>query len=137
MPRPQSAETVSRRMATVRSTDTGPERAVRSMTHALGARFRLANRGLPGSPDLANRSRRWAIFVHGCFWHAHLGCPKAMSPKSNKVYWRRKLRMNRARDRTVVGALRARGFRVLVIWQCELRAPGRVVRRLRPFLSLD
>ena len=88
MSRPQSRETVSRRMATVGSHNTGPERSVRSVIHRYGVRFRLKNRDLPGSPDLANRSQRWAVFVHGCFWHSHRGCPRATQPKTNRRYWR-------------------------------------------------
>src|SRR5437762_3368768 len=102
MPRPQSKETISRRMAAVRSRNTGPERLARALAYRCGLRFRLQNRDLPGSPDLANRSKRWAIFVHGCFWHAHEGCPKATRPKSNSAYWRAKFLSNRARDAKAV-----------------------------------
>jgi len=134
MPRPQSRETISRRMATVKSRNTGPERTVRSMVHALGIRFRLANRELPGSPDLANRSKGWAIFVHGCFWHSHQGCSRATQPKSNQRYWRKKFGTNRARDLASTKRLRQCGFRVLVLWECQLHASDRLKKKLRAFL---
>ncbi|HEY2774110.1 MAG TPA: very short patch repair endonuclease [Candidatus Binatia bacterium] len=132
--RTQSPETISRRMAAVRSRNTGPERVVRSLVSSLGARYRLNNRKLPGSPDLANAARGWAIFVHGCFWHAHDGCPRATRPKSNKAYWNRKLRLNRQRDLRVLASLQNRGFRVLVVWQCELSTTARVANQLRRFV---
>ena len=134
MARPQSRETVSRRMATVRSRNTGPERSVRSMLHSYGMRFRLANRDLPGSPDLANRSKRWAVFVHGCFWHSHEGCPRATKPKTNRKYWLTKFRKNKARDLAAVRRLQRQGFRVLVVWECELRGTLGP-RKLREFCN--
>ena len=134
MPRAQSQETISRRMATVRSRNTGPELSVRSIVHRYGLRFRLTNRDLPGSPDLANRSRRWAVFVHGCFWHAHHGCPRATRPKTNRRYWQAKFRTNQARDVDALRRLRRRGFRVLVLWECELQS-ARGERRLRAFFG--
>lgn len=130
--RRQSSATISRRMATVRSTNTGPELRVRLLVHAFGVRFRVRNSDLPGSPDLANRFAKWAIFVHGCFWHAHEGCSRSMLPKTNQSYWRRKFRGNRARDEAAARALRERGYRVLVIWQCQLQR-GALGRRLRRF----
>ena len=98
-----------------------PERAVRQIVHALGHRFRVRNRDLPGSLDLANRTRRWAIFVHGCFWHAHVGCPHAAIPKRNREFWAAKLAGNRARDQRAVAALKRDGWRVAAVWECELR----------------
>lgn len=135
MPRQQSRETISRRMAAVKSRNTGPERLVRSMLHAYGIRFRLTSRDLPGSPDLVNRSKRWAVFVHGCFWHSHQGCPRATQPKTNRRYWLTKFRANKARDLAAVRRLRRQGFRVLVLWECELRST-RGGRRLRAFFDL-
>lgn len=101
---------------------------------SLGHRYRVSNRDLPGCPDLANRRRRWAIFVHGCFWHRHAGCRLATTPKRNAAYWKAKFDDNVARDRRVTQALRDQGFRVLVVWGCELESPL-LRRRLRRFLS--
>lgn len=110
----------SARLGRIPQRDTEPELAVRRILYALGHRFRVKNRDLPGSPDIANRSRRWAVFVHGCFWHAHAGCPKATTPKRNREFWEAKLAANRARDERVVAELRAAGWRVETIWECEL-----------------
>jgi DNA mismatch endonuclease, patch repair protein len=123
----------SRRMRVVRQTGTGPETAVRLLVSRMGLRFSLKNKNLPGSPDLANRKQKWAVFVQGCFWHAHAGCPKATLPKRNRAYWIEKFASNCARDRRASRALRRLGYRVLTVWQCQL-VPERLVavrRRLR------
>jgi DNA mismatch endonuclease (patch repair protein) len=96
----------------------------------MGVNYRTHNRDLPGSPDLANRRNKWALFVHGCFWHAHEGCARATSPKRNAAFWAAKFAANRARDRRAVSRLRALGFRVAVVWECELGADARVTSRL-------
>lgn len=121
----------SRRLGLVRQRNTSPEQLVRRLLHRLGFRFRVGGRGLPGSPDIANRTRRWAVFVHGCFWHAHSRCPKATVPKRNRVFWTEKLAANRERDRRVVRKLRAAGYTAMVVWECELKSsPAAVERRL-------
>ncbi len=109
----------SRRLSRVRQHGTAPELAVRQALRALGIRYRLQNRDLPGTPDLANRRARWAIFVHGCFWHHHEGCKLATIPKRNRVFWVEKFRSNRLRDERTEKELVASGFRVIVVWQCE------------------
>ena len=109
---------VSARMARIRRHDTAPELRVRQAARSLGLRLTLNNRDLPGSPDLANRSRKIAIFVHGCFWHRHRGCKRATTPKSNREFWEAKFRANRARDRKALRLLRERDFTTLVIWEC-------------------
>jgi DNA mismatch endonuclease (patch repair protein) len=114
------AET-SRRMSRIRQRSTRPELAVRLVLAAAGIRYRCNCRSLPGSPDIANKSRRWAIFVHGCFWHGHHGCSKATVPKRNRKQWLQKLRENRQRDERKALALREAGFRVVVVWECEAR----------------
>jgi len=86
-----------------------------AFVHALGIRFRKHVGSLPGKPDLANKTAKWAIFVHGCFWHSHRGCKLASDPKSNRGYWVKKLRRNRRRDMAKIAALRADGFRVLIV----------------------
>ncbi|MCX7170887.1 MAG: very short patch repair endonuclease [Proteobacteria bacterium] len=121
-------------MSKIRSTDTGPERQVRSLLHKMGYRFRLHRGGLPGTPDIVFPSRMKAIFVNGCFWHAHKLCKKATLPKSNVHYWIPKLEANANRDTKNIAALKALGWRVLVLWECEL--PKRSLEaKLSRFLS--
>jgi DNA mismatch endonuclease (patch repair protein) len=120
-------------MSRIRSKDTRPEVGTRSAVHALGIRFRKHVDDLPGKPDLANRKKRWAILVHGCFWHSHQGCQLASNPKSNKDYWTEKLRRNRARDQEKIAALEKMGFRVLIVWECEVRTGKRFLTRIKQF----
>lgn len=130
-----TAPAVSARMRQVRRENTVPEKEVRSILSELGARYRICVSCLPGRPDIVNRSRRWAVFVHGCFWHAHGGCRFAKLPKSNSEFWANKLLSNRRRDASKTKALRALGFHVLVVWQCELRDRRRLGHRIRRFLQ--
>ena len=118
--RPVTDEATSKRLGRVRQRGTTPELTVRRIVRSLGARYTVANRDLPGSPDLANRRRGWAIFVHGCFWHAHQGCARATMPKRNREFWQAKFEANRRRDLVATEALQARGLRVLTLWECEL-----------------
>ena len=127
--------TRSQIMARIRSRDTRPEILARAAVHALGVRFRNHVADLPGKPDMANKTRRWAIFVHGCFWHSHSGCRLASSPKSNTDYWTEKLARNRARDADKIAALKAQGFRVLVIWECDVRDGVRLREALDAFFD--
>lgn len=99
---------------------------MRRALHRLGHRFRLDNRDLPGSPDIANRKRRWAVFVHGCYWHAHEGCPRHTIPKRNREFWQEKFRTNRERDERAVAQLEARGYEVVTIWECQLEDTANV-----------
>jgi DNA mismatch endonuclease (patch repair protein) len=96
-----------------------PEMMVRRALHALGFRFRLHRRDLPGSPDIVLRRHRSVIFVHGCFWHRHPGCPRTTTPKTRAAFWQAKFDANQARDARVEEALRHAGWRVHVIWECE------------------
>ena len=118
-------------MSRQRQRDTRAEVLVRSLLHRLGHRFRASNRDLPGSPDAANRSRRWAVFVHGCYWHAHEGCPRHTVPRRNREFWEEKFAQNRARDARVAEQLRERGYTVVTIWECEVDAIPTLERRLR------
>lgn len=127
--------TRSQMMARIRSRDTKPEILTRAAVHALGLRFRKHVRGLPGNPDLANKRRKWVIFVHGCFWHSHHGCKLASDPKSNREYWVGKLERNRVRDASKIAALRASGFDVLIVWECEVRDGARLQSALRKFFK--
>jgi DNA mismatch endonuclease (patch repair protein) len=124
----------SMRMSRVRQHSTAPELLVRHACRALGLRYRKNNRDLPGSPDLANRSRRWAIFVHGCYWHRHAGCMKASTPKTNLEFWGAKFRYNVARDRRARRALDRRRYHVLTIWECEAESQEKLKRRMSSFV---
>ncbi len=119
-------------MAAVKSKDTTPEMIVRRLVHALGYRYRLHVASLPGTPDLVFRRLRKVIIVNGCFWHLH-GCPRCRVPSSRRVYWIGKLERNAARDKRVRRALARAGWKVLVIWECQIRLPklqDRIVRFL-------
>jgi len=113
----------ARCMSRIRSRHMRPERIVRSIVHRMGYRFRLHRRDLPGAPDLVLPRYHAVIFVHGCFWHWHADplCPIAGIPKSNVGYWRPKLARTRDRDREHHSALTSLGWRVLTVWECELR----------------
>ena len=122
----------SDRLSRVRRASTRPERLVRGALRSLGHTYRLNNRDLPGAPDIANRKRRWVIFVHGCFWHRHVGCRRTTTPKRNRRFWLEKFRANVERDQRVAQTLEEMGFKVLVIWECEAyHMPLQVVERLR------
>lgn len=116
-------EATSRRLARFGHEVTTPEQLVRSFLSAAGLRFRTRNRDLPGSPDLANRSKRWAVFVHGCYWHHHAGCSRATIPARNRDFWLSKFRANRRRDRRVIDKLEMAGYTVGVVWECEVVLP--------------
>ena len=125
----------SRRMAAVHAKDTQPEMLVRRLLHRLGYRYRLHRRDLPGTPDLVFPSRRSVIFVHGCFWHRHDGCALARLPKSRLEFWQGKLEGNRLRDQRKIGELNEMGWRVLVVWECELKDKETLTQRLRHYLD--
>lgn len=135
MPDNLSPEARSAHMRRIRNVDTGPEMRVRRVTHALGYRFRLHRRDLPGTPDLIFPRLRKVIFVHGCFWHRHSGCRHARLPKSRRNYWLPKLKRNSTRDTEVVAALRALGWTVLVVWECQVATEKDTSKLLLPFLS--
>ena len=107
-------------MKAVGTENTGPEMTVRKALHRLGYRFRLHRKDLPGSPDIVLPKYKTVIFVHGCFWHRHKGCKKATTPKTNTEYWQAKFRQNVDRDKRNKRALEALGWRVVVVWQCEV-----------------
>jgi len=117
-------------MSRVHGKDTTPELAVRSMVHRMGYRFRLHRKDLPGKPDIVLPRHRCVVFVHGCFWHRHKGCKRASTPQSNVEYWERKFRRNVERDRRHRRDLRKLGWRVVVVWECELRDPDKLAVRL-------
>ena len=121
-------------MARIRGKDTKPELMVRRLAHRLGYRYRLHRKDLPGKPDLVFSGRKKVIFVHGCFWHRHEGCGLAAEPKSRTGFWKKKFEQNMARDRKVVKHLRACGWSVLVIWECETHSPDQIAQKIEIFL---
>ena len=122
-------------MRAVKGRNTSPELLVRRLVHSLGYRFRLHRRDLPGKPDLVFPARHKAIFVHGCFWHGH-GCPRgARVPKENRDYWVAKIERNRRRDEANLRALEEQGWRVLTLWECELKNEEALRERLGDFLG--
>lgn len=122
-------------MSRVRSTDTRPELEVRRLAHSLGYRFRLHRKTLPGTPDLVFPSLRAVIFVHGCFWHRHAGCPKASMPATRREFWAEKLEANRLRDEKAQRSLLDEGWKVAVVWECEVREKIALGHRLTEFLQ--
>lgn len=131
-------EVRSQIMSCIRGTHTSPERIVRSFLHAQGLRFRLHRRDLPGKPDLVLARFRTVVFVHGCFWHQHKGCKHSGIPKSNRSYWKPKLRRNASRDARNERLLTDAGWAVETIWECETNErlltglAKRIRKRLRP-----
>jgi DNA mismatch endonuclease (patch repair protein) len=122
-------------MRRVRSRDTKPELVVRRLVHALGYRYRLYRSNLPGKPDLVFPRRNKAIFVHGCFWHGHDCGAGTNRPSSNLAYWRAKLLRNKRRDVNNRAALKILGWKVLVIWECQLGNLERLRSRIERFLE--
>lgn|SRR5262249_6430584 len=119
-------------MRSVRPRDTGPEMLVRKISHAMGLRYRLHQKHLPGTPDLVFPKHRAVIFVNGCFWHGH-ACAKGRLPKSRLDFWAPKIQHNRERDAESVRRLRSEGWRILTIWQCETKDLKRMRTKLANF----
>lgn len=117
-------------MRRVRQKGTKPEEEIADILRERGLRCRRNVRTLPGSPDFANKTHRWAIFVNGCFWHRHQGCHRTTTPARNRDFWLAKFAANVKRDGIKARLLRASGFRVVTIWECETRTPAKVRRRL-------
>ncbi len=132
-----SPEKRSENMRLIRSRDTVPEKKVRAVAHRLGLRFRLHRRDLPGVPDLLFPSRKIALFVHGCFWHRHEGCPKTTMPKTNNGYWNKKFGRNVKRDNENKKKLEEKGWKVLVIWECETTSQETIRSFLESHFSIQ
>ena len=130
------SETRSRTMRAVKSKNTAPEMKVRRLAHALGHRFRLHRKDLPGAPDLVFPRSRKIIFVHGCFWHGHNCARGARQPKANADYWTAKIFRNKTRDEYAQKRLKALDWDVLVIWECELRDDMELNARMSAFLDI-
>jgi DNA mismatch endonuclease (patch repair protein) len=120
-------------MSRIHSENTRPELAVRSILHQLGYRFRLHQKGLPGRPDIVLPRHRKIILVQGCFWHGHT-CQLASKPKSNESYWSLKIQTNRTRDSRNLEALFSQGWKVLELWECEIRKRDGLQERLQHFM---
>ena len=127
----------SRRMAGIRQKGTAAELLVRSALSVCGVAYRLNVRSLPGSPDLANKHRKFAVFVQGCFWHGHPGCKRATIPKRNESFWRAKFAANKARDALALQKLKRMGYRTVVIWECETAEPEKVSAKLQMVMVKD
>lgn len=130
-----TAERRSSNMRCIRSTDTNPELILRRLIHGLGYRFRLHRKDLPGRPDIVFPGLREVIFMHGCFWHQHSGCREGRIPGSRADYWGPKLDRNQIRDATDQARLEEQGWKVLVIWECELKDTVAVKRKVKTFLG--
>ena len=114
-------------MARIGAKNTKPEMLVRRKLHHLGFRFRLHSRELPGRPDIVLPKYRTVIFVHGCFWHRHAGCRRATTPKTNQAFWHSKFEANLARDLKTTQALELAGWKVLILWECEIEAGSAII----------
>jgi|ERR1700693_875578 len=125
----------SENMRRIKSKGMKPELIVRTMVHRMGYRYRLHSQDLPGKPDLVFRTRKKAIEVRGCFWHQHRRCPEAHIPQSRTNYWLPKLARNRHRDKANCRRLRALGWSVLVVWECEVDVAKHLSTKLRKFLG--
>lgn len=121
-------------MSRIGSANTKPEIAVRSLLHRMGYRFRLHRKDLPGTPDIVLPGRDAAIFVHGCFWHGH-ACKRSGMPKSRVEYWSEKIEGNRSRDARKRRKLKALGWKVVVVWECELKRPEKLAAKLSRVLN--
>ena len=117
----------SRNMRAIRSRDTGPELLLRRALHARGYRYRVSPGSVVGRPDMVLSKWRTAVLVHGCFWHAHTGCRFFRLPKTREAFWRDKLAANAARDARTMERLTAEGWRIVVVWECALRADSQAV----------
>jgi DNA mismatch endonuclease (patch repair protein) len=127
----------SRNMAAIRGKDTKPEMIVRRIVHALGYRFRLHRRDLPGAPDLVFPRRKKIILVHGCYWHMHTCRWGCVTPQTNAEFWQKKRNGNVDRDRRNRRKLKRLGWQVLTIWECEARAPQKIAVKISRFFNLD
>ena len=122
-------------MSRVRGSDTAPELQVRKLLHAMGYRYRLHRKDLPGTPDIVFISRKKVIFVHGCFWHRHKGCVKTTTPKTRRDFWLKKFAANQERDQRKLSELAASGWASLVVWECETKVPETLRAKLREYLE--
>ena len=121
-------------MSRIRSKNTKPEVAVRRTLYSLGLKYRLHRKDLPGKPDIVLPKKKIAVFVNGCFWHQHEGCKRKSSPKSNTEYWEDKLKKNIDRQNRNIKSLKDLGWRVCLIWECEVKNDNLIEGRIKDFL---
>lgn len=133
----ESSEVRRRTMQAVKSKNTNPELIVRRLLHAHGYRYRLHNNDLAGCPDLVFPARRKIIFVHGCFWHGHSCKRGSRVPTTNRTYWTKKITSNRSRDLRVRKNLSLDGWKVLCVWECELKNLNATLKRITKFLDIN
>ena len=127
------SEQRSRNMSAIKSKNTKPEIAVRKLLHSMGYRFRLHRKDLPGSPDIVLPKYKTVIFVHGCFWHRHENCKYASTPKTRKEFWESKFKANINRDNLNQANLLLRGWKIIIIWECQLKGDiKKLIRELIP-----
>ncbi len=121
-------------MSRIRGRDTTPEKSIRSLLHTRGYRFSLCSKRLPGCPDIVLARHRRVVFIHGCFWHGHKDCPRSPLPSTNVQFWKKKITGNIARDARVRTEIRKLGWKLLVIWQCQIKKRKMMEQRLTCFL---
>ena len=127
------SEQRSRNMSAIKSKNTKPEIKVRKVLHSMGYRFRLHRKDLPGSPDIVLPKYKTVIFVHGCFWHRHENCKYATTPKTRKEFWEKKFRENINRDNLNQANLSLKGWKIIIIWECQLKGDiKKLIRELLP-----
>lgn len=139
-----SPEQRSKNMAAIRSKDTRPEVYLRKLLFSQGFRYRIADKNIPGHPDIFLRKYNTAIFVHGCFWHRHQGCKFSYTPKSRQDFWQKKFDDNIRRDSVVQDELRSKGIKCLIIWECTIKKMRRdssikslIIEKCKRFLESD
>ena len=126
-----SKEKRSEVMTRIRSKNTKPEKILRSLLHNVGLRFRIHREDLPGKPDIVFPRQKLVVFVHGCFWHFHKDCREGRIPSSNSIFWRNKLQKNVDRDQRNIDRLQKDGWKVIVIWECEIENyPEKFVKKV-------
>ncbi len=125
-----SREKRSWNMSQIKAENTKPELTFRSLLHKQGYRYSLFRKDLPGKPDLTMKKYKSVIFIHGCFWHRHKNCKRATTPKSNTTYWNAKFKRNVDRDKENIIKLKRMGWRVFVIWECELKNPKETLNKI-------
>ena len=127
------SEQRSRNMSAIKSKNTKPEITLRKLLHSMGYRFRLHRKDLPGSPDIVLPKYKTVIFVHGCFWHRHENCKYATTPKTRKEFWEKKFRENINRDNLNQANLSLKGWKIIIIWECQLKGDiKKLIRELLP-----
>mgnify|MGYP002725888557 CR=1 FL=1 len=130
-----SPEKRSRIMSAIKSKNTKPEIRVRKLLHAMGYRFRLHKKDLPGKPDIVLPRHKKVVFINGCFWHGHKGCKRATTPKTRTDFWKNKIDKNKERDLNCVRRLRSKGYGVLTVWECETKNLDKLSKRLERYFA--